>query len=310
MNYPLYQKAPKAEVLPYKIQQAIIGLENHQDDVIILRYLNQLFKRVPTEAAYFFHAVPSLENYPALFYKDTKALGSMEKLREEITRQLKEAVSTHLPNAENTYTEFELLEGNPLSVLLDFAEEEDADLVVIGQQGQKKRHGILSRHLSRLSKSNVLIVPDQTAARFKKILVPIDFSANSGKALQAAVGLMMQVPEIKSLECLHVWAVPEVNYFEIGEEFEQNMIDQIQEAFDLFIEDFIPEQKHLANLHIIRQDVWNVSEIIEGFAYSNLCDLVVIGAKGHSKVERMMYGSITEDFLSSNQTFPVLIVKP
>ena len=38
-------------------------------------------------------------------------------------------------------------------------------------------------------------------------------------------------------------------------------------------------------------------------------DLVVMGAKGHSKVELLLLGSVTEHFLGINSRVPTLVVK-
>ena len=58
--------------------------------------------------------------------KDFRA--GTEKMMEKVEQQLKDA---NIPNKVRTY----VLEGNPAKVLVDFANERDTDMIVMGSRG-------------------------------------------------------------------------------------------------------------------------------------------------------------------------------
>ena len=45
------------------------------------------------------------------------------------------------------------------------------------------------------------------------------------------------------------------------------------------------------------------------YAYDKKADLIVMGAKGHSQVELLLMGSVTEKVLAVNESIPTLVVK-
>ena len=45
------------------------------------------------------------------------------------------------------------------------------------------------------------------------------------------------------------------------------------------------------------------------FAKQHNVDLIVTGAKGHSQVELLLLGSVTEKLLAINDSLPTLVVK-
>ena len=52
-----------------------------------------------------------------------------------------------------------------------------------------------------------------------------------------------------------------------------------------------------------------IPHYIKEYAEENEVDFIVMGAKGHSKVELLLLGSVTEKLLSINNSIPTLIVK-
>ena len=58
-----------------------------------------------------------------------------------------------------------------------------------------------------------------------------------------------------------------------------------------------------------KKTVPRVSQYIVEAAEAENAGLIVIGAKGHSRLERLVLGSVTERLVSANQRVPVLVVK-
>ena len=52
-----------------------------------------------------------------------------------------------------------------------------------------------------------------------------------------------------------------------------------------------------------------IAQYIMDYATSEEAGLIVMGAKGHSQVELLLMGSVTEKLLAINESIPTLVVK-
>jgi nucleotide-binding universal stress UspA family protein len=81
------------------------------------------------------------------------------------------------------------------------------------------------------------------------------------------------------------------------------------ESFKLFLENYGADQAANVKTELIENKLGDIGTYIMDFAQDNEADMIVIGAKGHSRVERLLLGSVTERLLSENETIPTLVVK-
>jgi nucleotide-binding universal stress UspA family protein len=297
---------------PFEIKQALVALELGQTDEPILGYFNFLSQQVPISSAYFMHVVPFFEDQTAVFTDDSNTITGDFKLNEKIINELEKKVKKSIKKEKEIYVEYELKEGNPLEELLSSAENLKADLVIIGQSDQRKGHGILAKNLARKTKVNALIVPEQAKPSIRSILVPIDFSNNSIRSLQHAVRLKKQLKETVELVCLNIYSLPNMSYYKTDRPFAKfkKMIESnIRDAFDVFLSTYIPDDKNNVSIALFEKDLPGTARYIMEYAKANNNDLVVMGAKGHTKVELLLMGSVTESFLNLNDSIPTLIVK-
>lgn len=52
-----------------------------------------------------------------------------------------------------------------------------------------------------------------------------------------------------------------------------------------------------------------ISKYILEFGRKEKVDFIIMGAKGHSKVENLLMGSVTEKLLTINDSIPTLVIK-
>ena len=202
---------------------------------------------------------------------------------------------------------------SPAPVILEYAEEQDADLIVLGTHGRRGlRHlllGSVAEEVVRLAARPVLAVRQdgRISDRFERILVPLDYSASSDAAL--AYGKQLAAADGAELHLLHVLetgAYPDF-YFPV----------QATQMFDM------PElkAKALANLNDRLQSVegpevdadvhvelGHPAQTILDQADSLGADLTVIASHGRTGLERVLLGSVTEAVVRGSKN-PVLIVK-
>ncbi len=297
---------------PFEITQALIALELGETDDPILKYFNFLSKQVPISSAYFMHVVPYFEDQTAVFTDDSKTVTGDLKLNEQIINELERKVKKAIEKEKEIFVEYELKEGNPLEELLSSAEDLKADLLIIGQSEKRKDHGILAKNLARKTKGNALVVPEGAKPSIRSILVPIDFSNNSIRSLQTAVRLKKQLKEPVDLVCLNIYSLPNMSYYATDRPYAQfkKMIESnIRDAFDVFLSTYIPDDKNGVSIALYEKNLPGTARYIIEYATANNNDFVVMGAKGHTKVELLLMGSVTESFLHLNDTIPTLIVK-
>lgn len=299
-------QAPSA-IVPYSIRQLVVGLELGQTDDQLIAYTQYLTRQIPTSAAHFAHVIPAPQVLEA-FYED---LAGRFDVKDSILKNLDQAVAKFFARQQLRPT-YGAIEGHPLKELIGIAEKREADLILIGQKANTYEHGILAKNLARQSAINTLIVPEKADVKITKILVPIDFSPNSVKAFQTAFSMQQRLGDQVTLSCLNVFDMPNLSAYNVGrspEKFKEWIIESRKEAFENFFNAYAPKQENKIPGVLIERQGPGLSNYIFNYAKENDFDLIVIGAKGHSSLERLLMGSVTEKLLAINETIPTLVVK-
>ena len=299
-------KAPSA-VVPLSIQQLVVGLELGQTDDQLIAYAQYLTHTVPTAAVHFAHVIPAPQLLEA-FYED---LAGRFDMKGGILKNLKKAAATFFDRQQLIPT-YGATEGAPLKELLHVAKEKEADLILIGQKANSYNHGILATSFARQSTVNTLIVPEKSPVQVTKILVPIDFSPNSVKAFQTAFSLQQRLGKKASLTCVNVFDMPNFSAYNIGrspEQFKEWIIESRKEAFQNFFNAYAPKHDTEIPAILIERKGPGLANYIWKYATEHDFDLIVMGAKGHSSLERLLMGSVTEKLLSINESISTLVVK-
>jgi nucleotide-binding universal stress UspA family protein len=82
-----------------------------------------------------------------------------------------------------------------------------------------------------------------------------------------------------------------------------------REALQRFIQLEIPEQAHSIDVRLIPKMKPGIGHYLMEVAEEVNADLIVIGARGHSRVERLLIGSVTEKVLAMTTRIPVFVIK-
>lgn len=303
---------PDKTIHPFSVKQAVIAIKLGETDDELLGYLDFFTRQIPFTAAQFIHVLPTFDLFNTMFKKEGKGMVSNFELNEATINEMKARTEEELSKQNIGKVKFDVREGNPLEQLLSEVEETNADLVVIGQSNASGEHGILARNLARKTSCNALIVPEAAKARLRKILIPIDFSVSSVEAFKKAVGISKQLDEPAEIVCLNVYETPSLAAVYIGkrtEELREIVEKDRMESFKLFLENYGAGQAANIKTKLIENRVGDVGTYIMDYADEIDADLIVIGAKGHSRVERLLLGSVTERLLSENESIPTLVIK-
>lgn len=297
---------------PFNIQQALIALELGAADDPVLNYMDFLTGFVPAHGLYFLHVLPRFDLLNMALEHSAESMVSNMELNREVIGRMESDIRERMSKKSGMNIEVEVREGNPLEELLRDTKKMEADLIVIGQKSGTSQHGILARNLVRRADCNALVVPDLAQMRLRKMLVPIDFSGNSARALRAAVALNQRLEKPAQVIALNVYEMPNFSVYRIQKTREQlkRMIEADRtEAFQHFIRTFVGGKEKEIQTALIEREAPGIAHYLMDYARKNQADLIVMGAKGHSKVELLLLGSVTEKMLSDNESVPTLVVK-
>ncbi len=294
-------------IAPLAITQAVVGFEFGQTDETVLNFTKYLSTQLPIGKLHFVHVVPAPQLLDAFY----ETMAGHFDLKASVLERLEKKIAPSFEGG-NVQCTYETTDGNPLQEVLSTAEEKAAELVIIGQKGGRDTHGILAKSLARRAKSNALVVPEKVPNRISKILVPIDFSSHSVQAFQMALALKKRWNTRVEITCLHVFEWPNLSLYNLGRSAEslRDIITQNREkAFEEFIDTYAPLDNSSIPRVLIEKTKPGLAKCIMDFAKEESIDFILMGAKGHSTIERLLMGSVTEKLLSINDSIPTLIVR-
>lgn len=235
---------------------------------------------------------------------DMMAVGSlMESMRKPAEDALAEAKKT--ASEERALIKTVLEEGETHERVLDLADSENCDLIIMGRRGLRRFErtlvGSATARVIGYSHRDVLVVPRDTSVGWKKVLVATDGSKHSAIAVDHAVDFAKSYGG--ELKILSVVDIPDDLYGEAPE-----LVDDLVRKAKAFAEG---AQKQ-AEANGVRAEIF----VREAEAYKAITDLaaeekvetIVLGSHGRTGLKRLLMGSVTEKVIG-HAPCPVLVVK-
>jgi len=294
----------------FRIESILAGLELGPSDVPMLSYLDFIATQIPIGRINFVHIIPRVRLFTSA-EEEQSFFEEQYQRTDELNEQIKEKVQGWGFAKRTAHIDYDIRIGNPLEELLNQAKDLKPGLVIIGQRKKKSHHGILARNLARKVNSNALIIPEQAAHQLDHILVPVDFSNHSVKALRLALNLRKWLHQKPRVSCLHIYELPNLPMDRTPSRAKVRGLlkEDRKAAFQAFLMRHFPAEVGKIEIELIQKNGEPISRHIQKFALANQVDMTVMGALGHSRVELLLMGSVTEKYLNLNQQIPTLIVK-
>jgi nucleotide-binding universal stress UspA family protein len=196
--------------------------------------------------------------------------------------------------------------GEPYEAIVETAEDEGRDLIVMGVRGaslaQRLLVGSTTARVIGFSSQDVLVVPEKGTVGWDRILVATDGSEYSRKAVDKALELAAH-----SGGMLTVIAVLEISpqIYAVAPELAEEKIK--------LPEKYVEEVKELAAsrgilVEGVVREAECANEVITDVARKKGVDLIVLGSHGRTGLKRLLMGSVTESVIAHTPC-PVLVVK-
>lgn len=236
-----------------------------------------------------------------------------DEYRNEGERRLKTLLASQ--RAKGVEIKSEVLSGAPYEEIIRAADRLGSDLVVAGTRGHSALKRLLvgstATRLTRACPCPVWIVRPQQSIELRSILVPLDFSKVSEKALTLAASLSLAVGA--ELHLLHVCDVDDLHmvppvFDRAAADLEHERQHDRQGAFERLERSLecCAAAHPSASLHVAQGTPW---QVIGSMADKFHADLIVMGSVGRSGLSGMLIGNTAEKTLHASQ-HSMLIVKP
>lgn len=223
----------------------------------------------------------------------------IDSMREEV-RLMAEGLLNHYGIAAGVH----VASGAVVQRLNEWVDALEADLVVLGARGAGfMRHLLLGstaeRMLSRIFRP-MLVVKQPPHEKYRKLLVPVDFSPASLPALRIARAI---APDA-AIVLLHAFDVPFEGKLRLAG-VEESMINHYRVAAR---EEALEKMRQLAGeagipsgamtMLVLHGDAWR--HILEQEQEQD-CDLIVMGKHGEDGIEKFLLGSVARHVLGDSQ---------
>ncbi len=292
------------------IKRAVIALDLSDVDQGIIQMTKMAKDLFDLSKLYFVHIMPDFSSpeHPDLEFH-TKFATDMP-VDEAVEKKLRKLVEAQMKIKDPEAVAFEVIEGKPYRKLAHWAEVKDADLLVFGKKKKSSGSGITARRAARQVACNLFLVPENPPSTIKRILVPMDFSDNSVRALERALAVREQFPKaeiqvvhlIRTLTADHYYGLSQVaSYRAEALLAARSAYDDILEKLEITESD--------APIVFLDDHYGNVFRHLWEYTEEQQPELVIIGAQGHSAVHHFLYGSVTEDFVDYCEGIPILVVR-
>ncbi len=184
------------------------------------------------------------------------------------------------------------------------ADEVNADLVVVGGYGahlvRELFLGATAEKVLRSSTRTMLIVKQEPLSPYKRLLVPVDFSPSSSRALDWGMAIAADA----EIDVAHVYEAPyesTLRYASVEdkavEDYRTLARHQAQDAMGAFLKHRRPAgtdfQRHILHGHPAAA-IRDLTETVQP-------DLIVMGKHGQSEIEKLLLGSVTQHVLSETR---------
>ena len=195
----------KHETKAFKSSKVLVGLDMTYMDTVLIRYLAFLKDTLQIQHIILYHNIwfDTPDNGSELLSKLDKPLEEIltDKINSQAEEHLdKDDFSIVITQSDDSAKEIKIT-----------AQKEAIDLIVFGKKVSVSDTGYLvERVLYNNTNVDILLVPETAFYRLQKILVPLDFSKKSARALLKSISLS----DNRDIEvsCMHVYAVSNI-YF-------------------------------------------------------------------------------------------------
>lgn len=270
-----------------RLEEWFVCLDLTSMDDILIGYADFLTTEIKPKKITFIHVIKSTEAAEDMIQLFPE-LENREDFDKVIRKDLQQKIDNYFADS-NVETDLLIEEGRPTDEIVNKMKSIDPDVTLMGKKAGYTGKGVIPRKIMKYVPSSILFVPESARYQLEKVLVPIDFSEQSAKAVHFA--LEMTNDSKGRVMAQHVYNFP-ARFFPYlpQEDEEKKMNDYLKNKKEEFIETYsIPKNVE-----------FEFSLNIEGSKMDQIYDLVIKEQidmiVGVSKADKGVTSVFREDF--------------
>jgi nucleotide-binding universal stress UspA family protein len=227
-------------------------------------------------------------------------ISDMRKPCEDALLKVKEIAS-----AEKASVKTVCEEGEPYERIVDLADAENCDLIIMGRRGRRRLEralvGSVTARVIGYSRRDVLVVPKNALVGWQKILVATDGSKYSNAAIAKAIDFAKSYGG--ELKIVSVVDIPSEFYAEAP-----TVVEDLARKAKRFVDDVRKKAEEFNIRAATFTAEGEAYEVITRLAKDEKADVIVMGSHGRTGLRRLLMGSVAEKTIGHSPC-PVLVVK-
>lgn len=288
---------------PFK--KVLVGLNGTERDNTVIKNIATMSQFMAIDKIFFLHceSIPFLPKGLLKKYQEveTKTSGNLSDL-------LTKTIVDNFPDISKYNYDLVIKSGDRSECLINFVTENDIDFLALGRE-QFPGISYQTRKIGHLATCSIGLFPLIPKDKFRKIVVPVDFSDISIRGLDRAYFYQKNNPEIDVIP-VHFYEVP-VGYYKIGKSYQEfndiirfNAKTSFEKSFEKL--EFKPNTPTFDLLNIKGGSVTN-----RIFNYTLLkdADLIIMGSRGRTSFASFMLGSVAVKLMELIYHIPLIIEK-
>ena len=292
------------------IRNILVCLDSTRTDEDLLTYTKFILQNSPSAEKVTAINVLKDFDFPSEVLKQFPNL--KEEMLTEREEELQKEIDKHIGPVDQ---EIEVLvtPGSGMKTLLEAIDSKDIQLILMGRKTDGTGEGVITFRMSRRCPITLFIVPTFSAAKIEhtltKILVPIDFSDYSKLAVDRAIRISENYPNVEII-CQHVYSVPSGYHYsgKSQDQFGDIMKSHAEKQFRSFIKRIDTKDQIVKDVYTLDNNE-NVVEDIYFYAKKIDADAIIFGSKGMTPTSSLFLGSTAEKLIRLNSEFPLMVVR-
>ncbi|MFC4872942.1 universal stress protein [Negadavirga shengliensis] len=292
----------------YQTKKIIVCLDQTEMDKTLVQFAAFIASINQSKKIYFTNVIRNL-SIPKDVLKEFPNL--IDNMMEERKNQMKKTVEEHFDKSLSTNMSFVVKEGQLSKKILKLANDKSADIILVGRKITLPGTGVLSQRLARRASCSLLIVPENSSPKAKKLLVPSDFSDYAKDAIEEAIEIAEKNGRKGEIICQNVFTVPSGYHFtgKSFEEFSSIMQTHAEVNYKKFIRKIDTKGININPIYTMDKDDDPTDDIIQK-ALDIKADMIIIGVKGRTAATALFIGSLAERLIQRNDKVPMLVTRP